>query len=281
MSSLPPPPPGPPSSPPPPGVDPYGNAPGPPPEPTPWWKKRWVVITAATLVVLFVIGTLASPSDDSEETADQVETTTTESVATRTETTKPPAPKASTTTLAPTTTTTIPPTTAPPTTVPAPPASIVKEGVGDDVLQVEVPGGDSSVLVYAKHSGQSNFAVKTDSDLLVNEIGSYEGVTYLDDATGLMEISADGPWRIEFRSTDIARPFAGGKIDGRGDDVLWVSGGGQIASMSHTGESNFAVKTTDDLLVNEIGAYNGRVRWPGSGLVVITADGNWTIDVTD
>ena len=57
---------------------------------------------------------------------------------------------------------------------------------------------------------------------------------------------------------------------------------GGAATLSHDGDSNFAIWAWGvagrDLLVNEIGAYDGTVLVE-SGLSIwdITADGNWTV----
>jgi hypothetical protein len=51
------------------------------------------------------------------------------------------------------------------------------------------------------HRGQSNFAINAyaadgSSDLIVNEIGHYDGETTLADGTDLLEIDADGAWSV-------------------------------------------------------------------------------------
>ena len=49
------------------------------------------------------------------------------------------------------------------------------------------------------HGGKGNFSVWAfttdgDADLLVNDIGRYEGEVLLPDGTALLEIGADGAW---------------------------------------------------------------------------------------
>ena len=72
---------------------------------------------------------------------------------------------------------------------------------------------------------------------------------------------------------------------GESDDVVLVfdfSDSGGAATLTHNGDSNFAVwawgSTGRDLLVNEIGAYDGTVLVE-SGLVTwdVSADGDWTV----
>lgn len=186
-------------------------------------------------------------------------------------------PPTTTTTAAPTTTAPAPTTTAPP------PQPVVIEGQGDDVIQISQPDGSAPTLVYAKHTGSSNFVLQSSSELLVNEIGNYEGVTLTEDA-GSLQVTADGPWRIEFRSIRSAQPYAGPKTDGRGDNVLLYNGPSGVGAFSHAGESNFVVDEYggNGLLVNEIGNYTGRVPISeGPVLLVISADGNWSVAVTD
>lgn len=81
------------------------------------------------------------------------------------------------------------------------------------------------------------------------------------------------------------------KFNGNGDDyVMFTSPGSGLAqfSIAHRGDSNFAVElhTADgdyiELLVNEIGDYNGRTTQrvgPGQYVLDITADGGWAVTV--
>ncbi|MBW3551024.1 MAG: OmpA family protein, partial [Proteobacteria bacterium] len=102
------------------------------------------------------------------------------------------------------------------------------------------------------------------------------------------EITAGGAWTIELAPLRDARRFAtDGTVDGNGDDVVVADestvDGSRIA-ISHSGGDNFAIwayaETTTDLLVNDVGPYEGRARWPG-GIVVldITAGGPWTLAI--
>ena len=87
------------------------------------------------------------------------------------------------------------------------------------------------------------------------------------------------------------------EFSGQGDDVsskFTLEEGITIITMTHSGESNFAIELLDntgtyvDLLVNEIGVFNGKVALgvradniigakPGVHVLDITADSNWTI----
>lgn len=161
-------------------------------------------------------------------------------------------------------------------------------GRGDDVLS-GITVGDGIYRIHFTHSGRSNFAIKSydatnDKELLVNEIGNYDGyVLLLGTAPYSLEITADGNWTYTIeRLGEISDTSFAGKGD-------YVTGLCSLSSgaweFTHDGKSNFAVRiyTTDgrDLLVNEIGSYTGKkmVSIPAGSFAFfeITADGNWTI----
>ncbi len=171
------------------------------------------------------------------------------------------------------------------------PADIVYSGSGDDVLRIDLPGGpDSAAIATIGYTGSSNFAIwaldgnLAQQGLLVNTIGAYNGTVLLDEiGTAALEITASGPWTITLRPLLAAREFEGASAAGSGDDVVIYRGDAGIAAISYTGDSNFAVWSygnRSDLLVNEIGAYTGNVRWPsGPAVIEISASGAWTIAV--
>lgn len=170
----------------------------------------------------------------------------------------------------------------------------VYEGFGDDIVKIKKFDAEAGQVATFEHSGGSNFAVKTlddnmeSSDLLVNEIGYYKGTVYFDEGwrssgTTRLEITADGPWKVTLTHPDKVKKNDGKKtISGTGDTVFRYTGEGGAAKITHNGSSNFAVLqdgTGGDLLINEIGVYEGTVRFPGGSLYEIKADGAWTIDV--
>jgi len=187
------------------------------------------------------------------------------------------------------------------------------DGVGDTLTApFDLRGG--LVVLWLQHTGNSNFIVEllpTDGDygeLSVNIIGVYSGIrvhpvqtkalTALKPGTYRIEVSADGAWEIA-----ISQPvFTEGKVlpydfQGVGDgvtDVMVLDTGIIPVSLSHTGSSNFIVQAFSvdgsnmELLVNEIGAYEGtvalRVRSgaltglePGLYVISVQADGFWSI----
>ena len=71
---------------------------------------------------------------------------------------------------------------------------------------------------------------------------------------------------------------------GTGDAVFWYEGPRATASLDHKGTSNFSIwsfgKRTD-LVVNEIGDYQGQAEWPaGRALIEISADGAWVVSLS-
>jgi hypothetical protein len=71
-------------------------------------------------------------------------------------------------------------------------------GRGDTVLII--PGGTSAVeTVKITNSGEDNFvvyAIDSDRNLLVNEIGSWSGTEVLPTNTVVVEVLSDGAWSI-------------------------------------------------------------------------------------
>ncbi|GII64706.1 hypothetical protein Skr01_47910 [Sphaerisporangium krabiense] len=179
-----------------------------------------------------------------------------------------------------------------------PPSPVAKprtyRGVGTRVLKIkptEEPG-----LATINHRGGSNFVVHTvtqegeEQDLLVNTIGDYRGtVVYNIDAgtqTSAFKITADGAWTIVLSPLALARTSAGDRLKGAGDDAVHIDPaykGLVSVRVRHTGTSNFVVYAfhgdgEEELLINEIGRYDGEVLMPdGTFLLVIKAEGAWSM----
>lgn len=173
---------------------------------------------------------------------------------------------------------------------------ITLTGRGDDIVSVDKADVPAIARISTTQSGGNFAVINYDSngrriDLLVNEIGSYSGVRPIDflgaEKTSRFEVTADGSWKIEILPLSSARSLSvPGKISGSGDDVITLRGGTpDVATISHIGDSNFAVKSYGssgrDLLVNEIGSYNGKAIVSGDTIVLeIIADGRWSIDLS-
>lgn len=171
-------------------------------------------------------------------------------------------------------------------------------GSGDKVQKITKPGGSKEpAIVTSTHDGDGHFAIWSldsnleEHDLLVNTIGDYEGTTLLDAATfdtvvtsTHLEISADGPWTVAIQAVSAARAMSSNATNGVGDDVLRWTGKAVVVRIKHTGTGHVAVwaRAADgdylDLLVNEIGNYNGTVVVPaGTRLVTVETEGTWSI----
>ncbi len=167
--------------------------------------------------------------------------------------------------------------------------TVVEEsGTGDAV--VRLPAGALYAVVTATHSGSSNFSIQSLdaanglSELLVNEIGTYSGVSALGfssfgDSADKLQITANGDWMV------IIAPVASAPelpASGTGDGVYLYNGPAPIWQITHSGSSNFSVveksaSSLFGLLVNEIGTYDGSVTGvAGPSVIIISADGDWT-----
>lgn len=172
-------------------------------------------------------------------------------------------------------------------------------GSGDKIISnVNIPKGTYKAVM--SNNGRSNFIVKfyensNDSygDLLANEIGTYNGSVVIRDGgttpitNGMLEVKSSGSWSIKFEP--ISGTIDGKSVSGTGDVVTgWFKGDGkrQVATFSNSGSSNFIVRVYDeygdrDLLVNEIGSYNGQATFVTNSYskyyFEVVSSGNWSI----
>jgi len=179
-----------------------------------------------------------------------------------------------------------------PEPTPTPFGPVLLTGKGDDVAQVDLPSG---VYVAAiDYSGDSNFSVWThandDKDLTVNTIGRYSGSHVLWGGPTVFEVSASDAWSIEI---DTAKKLRTINASGHGDTcpgyyVARATDNG-VYRIEHSGDSNFAIwmytSEQTDLLVNEIGDYDGKklIDLQDGEVVLfqVSADGDWSITRAD
>ena len=177
-------------------------------------------------------------------------------------------------------------------TSPAAAKTLTYKGSGDKIIKIAKPSGKQSEAVAVKisYSGSSNFIVYAlnkklkKTELLVNTIGKYKGTVPLDfqgqTVTYRLQIQAHGSWTVTIKPLSSVRHFTG-KIAGHGDDVVLYKGGARVATIKHSGTSNFIVtaynKDGADLLVNEIGKYKGQSVLSQTSFLTISADGAWSI----
>ena len=162
-------------------------------------------------------------------------------------------------------------------------------GSGDDVVE-GIALGDNIYRAHFTNSGKRNFIVREydvngERELLVNEIGNYDGyVLLVGDSPILFEIKSSGEWSYTIE----ALPKVPEKsFSGTGDyvtGITYLDGGSW--HFTHDGDSNFVVwaysNDDRDLIVNTIGSYDGNalLTVPAGSYTFfeITADGNWTIE---
>ncbi|ATG51407.1 hypothetical protein CFK38_07610 [Brachybacterium vulturis] len=166
-------------------------------------------------------------------------------------------------------------------------------GTGAEVVMLE-PLGEDVFFATVTHHGSGNVALWSvdengqDLDLMVNEIGSYEGQVALNfrEDPAAIRVEADGDWTIELVHLGEAPRWDGDSAyEGSGDSIVIVDGvadGLTPVTLTHDGESNFAIwawgESYPDLIVNDIGAYDGTTLLPdGSMVLQVDADGTWTI----
>lgn len=165
-------------------------------------------------------------------------------------------------------------------------------GTGDDIVELDIPE-DEPAIAHITHDGTSNFQVKgytSDGERtgsLVNEIGHYDGtrpVNFQEPVAKELDIVADGNWTVTIQpilEAELAQ--TSGVTEGMGDAVVLVAHlGASSVEVSHEGESNFQVRAWGSSrtgMINEIGAYDGRVRMPTDAqLLEIVADGGWSFN---
>ncbi|THV22097.1 hypothetical protein [Glycomyces paridis] len=240
------------------------------------WYLRWWSFTIAAVLVLSCFGSILGGGDEDAPAGGADDTaTTTASADEPAEAAEEPAEEAETDYFAD-----------------AYPVfdAVTESGSGASVITLPAIQG----ILTASHSGSSNFILtvldenNAMTELPVNTIGSYKGTTAFGlqglggDAASL-QIEADGDWEITIAPVaDV--PELAVPQEGDGDGVYRYTGDAATWQLSHDGDANFIVSYVSDdilgwsLLANEIGTYEGTVPvTAGPGLVVVNADGEWTL----
>ena len=169
-------------------------------------------------------------------------------------------------------------------------------GTGDTVVELPLTGRN---IIHANHGGgSSNFIVwaldseNNNLELVVNEIGEFDGYAWLDDDVARFEIDAEGDWILEVLPLSYAVKWDPrlAPISGSNKDVVVMppttagvfnadtSGGGNHIVWHHRDEF------FDDLLLNEIGPVSGYQEplGPSGALsyLEVDSDGSWTFSVS-
>ncbi|MET3803514.1 hypothetical protein ABIB25_000498 [Nakamurella sp. UYEF19] len=159
-------------------------------------------------------------------------------------------------------------------------------GSGDNVVRIDT-GDVPALLTISCAACTSNFIVEGnggyEDSLLVNAVGSYTGRQLVDmtgDRTTQLTIQADAAWSVKVEPASTLRSST--RTSGSGDDAIYLGSGANFR-LKHTGTSNFIVESYTpgsqfgDLIVNEIGNYNGVRPIDVPAYVEIVADGTWSI----
>jgi hypothetical protein len=173
-----------------------------------------------------------------------------------------------------------------------PPSDKTYEGRGNKTVKISL-NEDYLHIAKVTHDGASNVMVETvddggdSSNLVVNEVGDYDGLRPLDfdreQPTGL-KIRADGRWKVTVMVADKAPRWTGKASGKAGAAVLRVDpkAADQDVRFTHKGRSNCTLIVRADrgydLLVNDIGRYNGDMIVPtGTHFIEIESSGTWSL----
>lgn len=157
-------------------------------------------------------------------------------------------------------------------------------GTGDDIVSADL-GGNPAIVSFTCELCTGNTVLQTNGpdSLLVNEIGAYTGKHMVNTTDGSrtseFEITATGAWNLTIEDISTV-PGSVGPVSGTGDSVVRLVTDTTKAAISYQGEGNFVVQTLGtrrDLVVNEIGSYEGTVRLVAPTFVQVTASGPWSI----
>lgn len=175
-----------------------------------------------------------------------------------------------------------------------PPADKTYAGRGVKIVPLRLDE-DYQHIAKITHSGSRNFMVESRNatgnkvDLVVNDIGDYDGLRPLDlgrEQPASLRIRADGAWKVTVMVVDKAPRWTGKASGKAGAALLRVdpAAAGQKVRFTHKGQSNCAVivrsEKSSDLLVNDIGRYSGDMVLPtGTRFVEIETSGSWTLSV--
>jgi hypothetical protein len=254
-------------------------------------KKLAIFIPLGLLAVLVIAGALSGGNQDKGQASQSLPTGATSSSTSATSTSASAAPTTATSSTATSATTLATSSTASVAPKPAAAKPATYTGRGDRVIKIKKPETGAALVKIANRGGSSNFVVQdaAEEQLLVNTIGPYSGTVLLDKEDGQnttkLKVQSDGSWSITV-SPLLSAPQFTSKSSGKGDAVVVYTGSAGTITMTHSGKENFVVTAyggdgSQDLLVNEIGRYNGQNTVnDGPVLLEINADGAWTLAVT-
>ena len=240
------------------------------------WRVRITLVCLATSVAA---GCGGESSSDSGSTA----------VATQSPTTSSTVIPSSIPSTEPTTDETRPPSTA----EPLPPITFT--GHGDFIIDLG-PSNDRKI-VRAQDNGTFFVVAALDQDgkmvdgnvIVAEPEGPFSGTQLMKvppSDVRYLKVSSNGDWTVELLD-QTAVDIVGDEFEGVGSSVVAYEGPGGTAEVTHEGTGIFIVLADDDgtydlVVPNTLGPYSGTHEWPnGPVLIQITADGPWTVTVTE
>ncbi|GAA1105002.1 hypothetical protein [Nocardiopsis metallicus] len=174
----------------------------------------------------------------------------------------------------------------------------VQEFSGSGRTTVDIETSEEPRLLSISNKGAGGISVwSVDSEAetqweVIRRGGGYEGrllltpPSMIDDYDALL-VHADGDWEISLQPLSAADRWEATETEygGSGDDVvqlLWSPNNFSRLDVTHTGSSNFSLRSYDDTgtssLVNEIGDYEGQITLtPRTVLIEVQSQGTWTI----
>jgi len=173
------------------------------------------------------------------------------------------------------------------------------EGTGSNTQRFKAGGG--LTVFTLTHEGRANFVVQYGAgetqNLLVNEIGNYEGSKAVGLPVGdyTLDIATRGKWSVKIdQSVPTEAPLPPKKLEGDGaaaSEFFSLKAGPAKFRSTYKGAGLFApqlINSADGivvtLLANELSDFTGEktveIYADGIYLVDVTASGPWTIDVS-
>ncbi|MFJ3100508.1 hypothetical protein [Streptomyces sp. NPDC086835] len=189
---------------------------------------------------------------------------------------------------------------AQPTPSPSPPIEL--SGTGDQVTKPFALTGGLAVLKVECPSCKENFIVELldddqqVKDVVANRVGAYSGsrAAGVQDGDHVLLVDADAPWSVEITQPR-DRPAAElpQSSTGSGDQVEgpFAADKRVVVRATHSGGTDFVVTVLDvkgrvqDLVFNEVGDFDGsavaQMINAGPYYLNVTADGDWTVDLSE
>lgn len=170
---------------------------------------------------------------------------------------------------------------------PAPQEPETHAGKGNATVTTKWPARPGFVT-FACPKCTGNVFVETDGTerLLVNAIGAFKGTQWINimsgDSTGKFTVEANAAWTLTIADERSLPVLEQGKpMSGKGPAVLSSPGKASSLAVVGKGKDNFGLWAVidgfPDLLINEIGDYQGTVPLEGASLIEVDTPNSWTV----